>query len=323
MTLRLTIDEQGWRAHVDAMRAATPDLVPVVKGNGYGFGRAALAAIAASFADEVAVGTVHELADVVSATPSHVTVVALTPAVHLHAELPPRSVPTVAAPAHVDALDRLGHPGPVAVKLESPMHRHGTSPADLPHMLSAIRSGGRSVHQFVLHLPMPSASYTAELAISDVERWLPDLDPSVPVSLSHLTAACFDEVRTRHPERSFRLRSGTALWHGDKSSLHLSADVLHVRRVTAGEPVGYRLTPAPTSGWLIMVGAGSAHGVAPLDDGLSPFHHARHRMALVEPPHMHTSMAIVGDDMPSPSVGEWVDVQRPLIAVTADLVEWR
>ena len=39
-----------------------------------------------------------------------------------------------------------------------------------------------------------------------------------------------------------------------------------------------------------MVGAGTAHGVQPLDDGRSPFHFARQRLALLEPPHMHTSM---------------------------------
>jgi hypothetical protein len=103
----------------------------------------------------------------------------------------------------------------------------------------------------------------------------------------------------------------------------LSADVLHVRPVTRGEPVGYRLLPAPTSGHLVMIGAGTAHGVIPLEHDLSPFHHARRRMSLVEPPHMHTSMSIVGEGASPPAVGEWVDVQRPLITVHADVVEWR
>ena len=323
MTLRLTIDEQAWRAHIDDMRAATPDLVPVVKGNGYGFGRAALAALAASFADEIAVGTVHELADVVSATPAHVTVVSLTPAMHLPTELPRRAVPTVGAEAHLEALVRHGYAGPVAVKVESAMHRHGTSVDELGELTTAIRSAGLAVHQFVLHLPMSSPSFTATSAVDEIERWLPHLDQSVPLSVSHLTAQTFDEVRARHPDRAFRLRAGTALWHGDKSGLRLSADVLHVRPIAIGEPAGYRLMPAPTAGHLVMIGAGTAHGVIPLDSNLSPFHHARQRLTLIEPPHMHTSMAIVAEGTPPPAVGEWVDVQRPLITVTADIVEWR
>ncbi len=39
MALTLTVDRARWQAHVAAVRAAHPGLVPVVKGNGYGFGR--------------------------------------------------------------------------------------------------------------------------------------------------------------------------------------------------------------------------------------------------------------------------------------------
>ena len=60
MTLRLTVDTDDWRAHVDHVVRCYPGLVPVVKGNGYGFGRGPLAAIAAELSDTLAVGTVHE-----------------------------------------------------------------------------------------------------------------------------------------------------------------------------------------------------------------------------------------------------------------------
>ena len=96
---------------------------------------------------------------------------------------------------------------------------------------------------------------------------------------------------------------GTALWHGDKSALHLGADVLDVRPVRAGEPAGYRQVAVPDDGTLVMVGAGTAHGVHPLADGRSPFHFARRRLDLLEPPHMHTSMVVVpaGDPAPRPA----------------------
>jgi hypothetical protein len=71
-----------------------------------------------------------------------------------------------------------------------------------------------------------------------------------------------------------------------------------------------------------MVGAGSAHGVAPLADGRSPFHFARTRLELVEAPHMHTSMVLVPDGDPCPRVGDRVDVQRPLISTLVDELEW-
>ena len=72
-----------------------------------------------------------------------------------------------------------------------------------------------------------------------------------------------------------------------------------------------------------MVGAGTAHGVHPLEDGRSPFHFARHRLALVEPPHMHTSMVFVPSGDPTPRPGERIDVQRPLISTAVDEIVWR
>ena len=71
-----------------------------------------------------------------------------------------------------------------------------------------------------------------------------------------------------------------------------------------------------------MIGAGSTGGVAPLADGRSPFHFARRRLELLEPPHMHTSMAFVPDGDPCPTTGEWVDLQRPLTMTAADEVRW-
>jgi hypothetical protein len=55
---------------------------------------------------------------------------------------------------------------------------------------------------------------------------------------------------------------------------------------------------------------------------VSPFHFERTRLALHEPPHMHTSMCFVPAGMPRPDIGERVDVQRPLTMTTVDQFEW-
>ena len=73
---------------------------------------------------------------------------------------------------------------------------------------------------------------------------------------------------------------------------------------------------------LVMIGAGTANGVHPLADGRSPFHFERTRMALLEPPHMHTSMIFVPDDEPCPRPGDWVDLQRPLTMTAVDELRW-
>ena len=66
-------------------------------------------------------------------------------------------------------------------------------------------------------------------------------------------------------------------------------------RAAPATHAGYRQGVVPADGTLVMVGAGTAHGVHPLDDGRSPFHFARRRLALLEPPHMHTSMVVRAD----------------------------
>ena len=58
----LHVDGDRWRAHLRQVAAATPGLVPVAKGNGYGFTLGRLARQAAWLgADTLAVGTYDEL----------------------------------------------------------------------------------------------------------------------------------------------------------------------------------------------------------------------------------------------------------------------
>jgi alanine racemase len=312
VTLRLTVDTETWREQVDRVARRCPGLVPVVKGNGYGFGRPALAEIAAELADTVAVGTVHELAGL----PGRLTPVVLTPAL----QPPPESRPilTVGSLAHVKALD--GWPGRVLVKLASSMQRYGVVRDDLGALARAARSAGLDIVGFSVHPPVAG---TDDEHLDDIAAWLTVLEPDDEVWVSHLSPDGYRALRDRWPERRFRIRQGTALWHGDKAALHLGADVLDVRPVRAGEAAGYRQVAMPVDGRLAMVGAGTAHGVHPHADGRSPFHFERRRLPLLEPPHMHTSMVVVAAGTPSPDVGDYVDVQRPLIDTFVDEVRWQ
>ena len=65
MTLTLYVDGPRWRSHLSRTAAETPGLVPVAKGNGYGFGVPRLARRTEWLgADTVAVGTYDEVAEV-------------------------------------------------------------------------------------------------------------------------------------------------------------------------------------------------------------------------------------------------------------------
>jgi alanine racemase len=322
VTVRLTVDTAAWRAGVDSFAAAAGELVPVVKGNGYGFGLLAVAAEATRLSDTIAVGTVHE-AQAISSSLARTRIAVLTPLATAMTDIPGNAVPTIGREAHVAALTDSGWRGDVSLKLASSMGRYGAASADLASVGASARAADLRISGHMLHLPLLGDAYTEVDAVREVEDWLPLLDPALPLSVSHVSLPVIAGLRARHPQRTFVLRAGTALWHGARSTMHLGADVLDVRAVHAGACVGYRQTQVATDGALVMIGAGTAHGVATLADGRSPFHHARRRLTLVEPPHMHTSMAFVPRGEPCPSVGEWIDVQRPLTTTRVDEIVWR
>lgn len=304
MTIRLTVDRTRWWNHVTDVASGVTGLVPVVKGNGYGFGRAGLAIAACELSPLLAVGTVHE----VEGLPESVTPIVLTPTLQAPADT--RPVLTVGHTAHIEALD--GWAGRVIVKLDSDMHRYGNG---IELVTAAQRAGLRTVG-VAIHPPLAG---TDEEHRAQIVRRLPEIDPSLDVWVSHLAPATYDTLPDTH---RYKLRLGTYLWHGDREALQLEVDVLDTKSVSAGTRVGYRLTEVPGDGTLVMVGAGTANGVTPLGDGRSPFHHLRRRLQLIEDPHMHTSMLFVPGGEPTPAIGDWIDLQRPLTTTTVDELRW-
>jgi alanine racemase len=311
MTLRLTVQRAVWVAHVRSVAASIDGLVPVVKGNGYGFGRATLHPVAAALSDHVCVGTIHEL----DAVAEGANAVVLTPTLVPPATTSP--VLTVGSRGDVEALD--GWLGRIIVKLQSSMRRYGATPSEVGGVVVAAEAAGLDIIGYALHLPLAGSDVNR---LGEIDAWVDRLDTRHSLWLSHLDPQTFAALCARRPERQFRLRVGTALWHGDKSFLHLHTDVLAVRPIRAGELVGYRMTEVSDDGHIVMVSAGSAHGIAPLPGDASPFHFARTRLTLIEPPHMHTSMVLVPADAKCPAIGDRVDVQQPLISTLVDEIEW-
>lgn len=305
MTIRLAVRTALWRSHVAGVVNRVDGLVPVIKGNGYGFGRIALARLAAEFTDTVAVGTVHELVGL----PDGLHPVVLTPTLVAPTSTAP--ILTVGNIAHVDALR--GWSGRVIVKMASSMQRYGRG----PELFVEARRAGLDIIGASIHPPLAGS---ADDHRREIVRLLDRIDPLMPVWVSHLDPVTYAALPTTH---SFRLRLGTWLWHGDKSFLHLDADVLDVRPIAKGQHAGYRQVPTSADGHLVMIGAGTANGVTPLPDGRSPFHFRQRRLELLEAPHMHTSMAFIADDDPVPGVGDHVDLQRPLTTTLVDEYVWR
>lgn len=310
------MQRDAWMAHITStVRSySSATVVPVVKGNGYGFGRAELFPVAASLSPWVSVGTVHEL----SGVPDDITAVVLTPA--SAADLPrSRHARFAITCGNARDVKGLGEGDRVLVKLRSSMARYGAEPDEFAGLLDAVERSGAEVIGASIHLPLAGDD---DMRLQEVIDWLPLLPGGMSLWLSHLAPHSVDRLADV-AGRDLIVRLGTALWHGDKSTLHLGATVVDTRSVRAGDRVGYRHAEVAHDGTLVLVGGGTAHAIVALADGRSPFHFAQRRLALVEPPHMHTSMLLVPHGDPVPDPGDAVDVQRPLTMTQVDLVEWQ
>jgi hypothetical protein len=324
MSFTLNVDVARWRAHQHSVLDASPGLVPVIKGNGYGFGNTRLAAEAALLGvDVVAVGTVDEVAAVRSAFTGDVLV--LTPSYDIATMLPPPG--TVQTVAHLDRLGSLRGGERVVLEFLTSMHRHGFAAdeiAQIPALLDGVQ-----LHGFAFHLPMDRRGDYDPVA--EVGDWLGRLGvagmSTDVVWVSHLTAADLTALRTAFPSMTFRPRVGTALWLGDRGAYQARGTVLDVHRLTAGTRYGYRQRRAVRGGWLVVVSGGTAHGVAleaprtvrgPLGRAkelavgslaaanlsLSPFRWAGRARWFAEPPHMQVSMLLLPESVRPPAIGE-------------------
>ncbi|MFM7045612.1 MAG: alanine racemase, partial [Ilumatobacteraceae bacterium] len=177
--VRLTVHRTAWLQHVQNVADSYGDaLVPVVKGNGYGFGRGVLHDLVGDglgSSDElrrhdVCVGSVHELADV----PSALRPVVLTPTLAPPPPAPAGHLPavlTVGGAEHVDAL--AGWTGAVMVKLRSSMHRYGTAADGLEPLVRRVAAAGLDIAGFALHLPLAGDDAARS---REAEHWVDRLD---------------------------------------------------------------------------------------------------------------------------------------------------
>jgi alanine racemase len=321
MTLRLTVESGAWHAHVHSVVASYGDVLPVVKGNGYGFGRAELMPHAHAISRDVAVGTVHELADV-SATQRPFV---LTPVgVGVDSIARRDAVLAITSTHDLGVLKQLGAANPVVIKIVSSMHRYGIAANEAGDLRKRAEAAGHQVVAWSVHLPLAGSD---DSHASEATAIASSLASDLPLHLSHIGAAV-QQVRASIAHHVV-MRTGTHLWLGDKSMVALHADVIAVRTTTFSA-AGYRASKISTgaSTRLVMVGCGSSHGVGALSDvgalgdSSSPFHFARQRLAMLEPPHMHTTMLSVERD-PCPQAGDWVDVQQPMTRVYPDVIAWR
>ncbi|HET6562905.1 MAG TPA: alanine racemase [Marmoricola sp.] len=338
--LTLYVDGPRWRAHLAQLAATHPGIVPVAKGNGYGFGNRRLAEVAEQLgADTVAVGTYAEVADVEEAFANDVLVLTPWRPFETRATYDPRLVHTLGRREDLEALTAASGGRPrVVLELLTSMLRHGFTARGLRD--AAAHLDGVDVEGFALHLPMSHESH-----LSEVQRLMTDIVASGidarRVFVSHLTDAELRSLRASYGDFELRPRIGTALWLGDRGALRARATVLDAHEVQRGDVFGYRGRTAPKHGHIVVVSGGTAHGIgleaptggATLRDraarvakgGLdaagfvrSPFTVSGKQRLFAEPPHMQASMLFLPSGVAVPPVGTEVDVRVRFTATAFD-----
>jgi alanine racemase len=346
MSLTLTVDGERWRDHLRTTAAATPGLVPVMKGNGYGFGVGRLARKADWLGvDTIAVGTYHELPEVEQRF--HGDLMVLTPWRPTgprppESVAPERVVHTVSRLADLLALlDRQPEARIVLERLTS-MRRHGMSAQELRAAGQLLAGRPARVEGVALHLPLAHGAHLTEVVhlVNDVVA--AEL-PTMRLWVSHLTPPELVTLRSSYADFEVRPRVGTELWLGDREAMRVTSTVLDVHEVERGDVFGYRGRTAPKAGHILVVSGGTAHGIgleAPTGDhsikaraatlargGLdaagfvrSPFTVDGKPRLFAEPPHMQASMLFLPHGPRVPAVGEQIDVRVRFTATTFDTV---
>jgi alanine racemase len=342
MTLTLYVDGDRWRAHLERVRDSHPGIVPVAKGNGYGFGIARLGELSTWLGvDTVAVGTYAEVPEIAKAFDG--TVLVLTPwrPTEQRSVYDDHVVHTVGRIDDLRALTRRVERPRVVLERMTSMRRHGFSARELREAVQLwAEVGVVRLEGVALHLPLGQGEH-----VEEVERLMTDVVaagmPAKRIWVSHLTDSELATLRHRFADFEFRPRIGTSLWLGDRGALQVRATVLDVHPVERGDVFGYRGRSAPKSGHIVVVSGGTAHGIgleaptggATLRDraarvakgGLdaagfvrSPYTIDGKQRLFAEPPHMQASMLFVPSGTTLPEVGDEVDVRVRYTATSFD-----
>jgi len=299
MTFTLEVSTDKWRAHTRTVSSLVKSLtdssvVPVIKGNGYGFGQARLARESNALSVQaVAVGTVYELDEVLSHTLTDVLVLEPfeprdLPAGDVWWEIAQkwdaaRVMRTVASAPALATLAAGAGSVRVVLEARTSVNRFGFSESELaralaePQLLEAVREQRVQICGLAVHLPLEQpadepagGAAGASARVLEVQRWqglwqsqcaLLGKDADQTLWLSHLTDGEYAELQRERHQLQLRARIGTRLWLGDRSTLQAHGTVLAVHPLPDGTHVGYRQRSGPSGGTLVVVSGGTSHGI--------------------------------------------------------------
>jgi alanine racemase len=297
MTFSLNVNAAKFRGHLvsvmNSYATSGAELVPVIKGNGYGFGRDLLADEASRLGcNRIAIGTVWELGQALADFAGQILVLepfnsSDTPAVEKWRQhLEHNAARIIVTVSKVDlAAVRSAGAKDIYLEGKTSLSRFGILPYD---MQSISNFDDLNVLGLSLHLPIVQAAHKvdatteissafdgAALSQSMTETWnwivlYQEMSTkfSLPkhLSLSHVSEDQVKSLKKMMQSYNFDLeievRVGTKLWLGEPSALQATGTVLQIHEITHQQTVGYQQIATGTNKRLIVVSGGTAHGVA-------------------------------------------------------------
>lgn len=332
--LTLHVDGERWRHHITHHVARYQgDLVPVIKGNGYGFGIPTLAREAATFeAQAVACYSAEEAAIIRSQFQADVLL--LSP----HQNLDEEWVIHTVAPVTSDDMNRSTSPRRFVVELLSPVKRHGFSISEISAAITQYSQHG-ICEGIAVHLPIDQRESMVQWINHQMTQLknlgiLPTQYRST-IWLSHISTEDLIALKKNWPEIRWRIRIGTDLWLGARTSLTATATVLDRHHIKSGERIGYRQY-SPGKGWLLVTAGGTAQGIGlevptggvkSLLKSLlrlfgwnpSPYSWNGKSLPFAEAPHMHNSLLYL-KEADAPEIGEEIGLNVRFTTTTFDEV---
>lgn len=324
MPLTLRVDGDRWRNHLRKTVEVDPRLVPVAKGNGYGFTVGRLARRSQWLGvDTIAVGTYADVEQVRQRFPGRILIMQPWRPFLPDLSYDDRLIHTVGRLEDLAALANVTGSPRVVLEALTSMRRHGFPLETLSAAAQSCR--GVRVEGHAVHLPL-GGGHQAE-----VDRCM-SAAPAARWYVSHLAHHELDDLRSRHPDVDFRPRVGTSLWLGDRVALRARATVLDAHRVRRGDQAGYRRRRFNRAGTVLVISGGTAHGIAleaptaaastrqravalarggleATGHALSPYVVGGRARWFVEPPHMQVSLVFLPADAVAPAVGDEVEVR--------------
>ncbi len=256
MSFYLEVDKTKFQEHLLSVKKDVENLIPVIKGTGYGFGLNYLTKEALRLGvDAIAVGTVYEAEKIAEDFTGKILI------------LEPYHSRDLAASAiwesfherfirTISSLDsKFNFDMPFVIEGRVSTNRFGLS----KDQIKEIDLNNNLIEGLALHLAINQSD---DKKLKEILDWLEvwqGVTPNKTIWLSHISKELLNKLKVLKPELKFNIRIGTELWLGDKSFVSAKGVVLGI--IEGVERAGYSQKRLKNGKKIVVVSGGTANGV--------------------------------------------------------------